>query len=82
MRKPAVFFATDMKTAWHVGGSLALRWFCRAYSSAVPDHSTFLIVPHEAQKTKSIFAHKGSGVLRQMAAVVGDGAGREGVQRG
>jgi IS5 family transposase len=32
---------TYRTTAWHVKDSLVLRWFCRAYFNAVPDHSTF-----------------------------------------
>jgi len=32
---------TYRATAWHVGDSLVLRWFCRAYFNTVPDHSTF-----------------------------------------
>ena len=27
-------------TEWHVGDSLVLRWFCRVYFNAVPDHTT------------------------------------------
>ena len=32
---------TYRTTAWYVKDSLVLRWFCRAYFNAVPDHSTF-----------------------------------------
>jgi IS5 family transposase len=28
------------QTEWHVGDSLVLRWFCRIYFNAVPDHTT------------------------------------------
>ena len=31
---------TYRQTEWHVKDSLVLRWFCRAYFNAVPDHST------------------------------------------
>jgi len=31
---------TYRRTEWHVGDSLVLRWFCRVYFNAVPDHST------------------------------------------
>lgn len=31
---------TYRDTEWHVGDSLVLRWFCRVYFNAVPDHTT------------------------------------------
>lgn len=31
---------TYRETEWHVGDSLVLRWFCRVYFHAVPDHTT------------------------------------------
>lgn len=31
---------TYRQTEWHVGDSLVLRWFCRLYFNAVPDHTT------------------------------------------
>jgi IS5 family transposase len=31
---------TYRETEWHVGDSLVLRWFCRLYFNAVPDHTT------------------------------------------
>ena len=31
---------TYRQTEWHTGDSLVLRWFCRVYFNAVPDHST------------------------------------------
>jgi IS5 family transposase len=31
---------TYRETAWHVGDSLVLRWFCRLYWATVPDYST------------------------------------------
>jgi IS5 family transposase len=31
---------TYRETEWHVGDSLVLRWFCRVYFNAVPDHTT------------------------------------------
>lgn len=31
---------TYRQSEWHVGDSLVLRWFCRIYFNAVPDHTT------------------------------------------
>lgn len=31
---------TYRETEWHLGDSLVLRWFCRLYFNAVPDHTT------------------------------------------
>jgi IS5 family transposase len=31
---------TYRETEWHVGDSLVLRWFCRLYFNAAPDHTT------------------------------------------
>jgi IS5 family transposase len=36
-----IYGFTYRQTEWHVRDSLVLRWFCRLYFNAVPDHTTF-----------------------------------------